>query len=243
MSQRHQATLAAEPRTVLGTRAARKLRAAGKIPASLQAEGSDLHVDLAIDAAEFLTSRRKHQHVYELVLGERRETAIVRELVWDVFGEHVVHIEFRRVDLTKKTEVEVELVFTGHPKGVLNHLVTHVTVRALPTDIPDELEVSVADLEPGTTVTADKIKVPAAVELVTPSATPVARISQIKIEILEPTPAAAVEGAAAPGTAAAAAGGAPAAAGAAPGAAPAADKAKPGAEAKPEKGGKGGKKE
>jgi large subunit ribosomal protein L25 len=224
------ALLRSEKREKLGTRASQALRAAGRIPSTLEWLGAEPHVDLSIDETEFLTARRQHQHVFELQLDGRSVSAIVRQLQWDVFGERIVHVEFRRVDLTKKTEVEVELVFTGHPKGVLNHLVTHVTVRALPTEIPDSVEVSVADLEPGTTVFAKEIKVPANVELVTALAAPVARISEIKIEILE-TAAAPAEGAEA-AAAAGAAGAAPAAAGAAPaagapGAAPAKGAAAP----------------
>ena len=237
------ASLKAQPREKLGTRPARYLRAAGMIPAALAAGEGKGHVDLAIDEHEFLASRRRHQHVYELDLGAGRETTLVRELQWDVFGERITHVEFRRVDLTKQTEVDVEIAFIGHPKGQLNHLMTHIKVRALPTDIPDVLEVSVADLEPGTNVKVSDIKVPKGIELITPSNLFVARISVIKVEILESaavTAAAAAEGAVAAAvpaegaTALAPAGAAPAkgAAAAAPGkggaaAAPAAGAAAP----------------
>jgi large subunit ribosomal protein L25 len=231
------ALLQTEKREKLGTRASQALRAQGRIPCTLEWLGAEPHVDLSIDETEFLTARRQHQHVFELKLDGRGVAVIVRQLQWDVFGERIAHVEFRRVDLTKKTEVEVELVFTGHPKGVLNHLVTHVTVRALPTEIPDQLEVSVADLEPGTSVFAKEIKVPANVELVTAPGAPVARISEIKIEILE-TAAAPAEGAEA--AAAAAAGAAPAAAGAAPAAGAAGAAAAPAKGAAPAAEGKKG---
>ena len=132
MSNKNVGILKAEPRTKLGTRSARNLRAEGRIPAMIEAQEGKPHVDLSIDEAAFLTSRRQHQHVYELQLGGKSETALVRHLDWNVFGERIDHIEFRRVDLTKKTDVEVEIAFVGHSKGVLNHLITHVTVSALP---------------------------------------------------------------------------------------------------------------
>ncbi len=203
------ATLQAQTRAKLGSRASAALRSQGLIPASIEWLAERPHLDVAVDEAEFLASRRKHQHVYQLQLEGGVETTIVRELQWDVFGDHITHIEFRRVDLNKKTEVEVDLHFVGHPKGVLNQLLTHVKVLALPTEIPDELEVSVADLEAGTSVTAGQIKMPAGVDLVTPPQVTVARISEIKIEVVEAAPAEAA--AAAP-------------AGAAPAAAPAAEK-------------------
>lgn len=185
------AQLKAERREKLGSRPAAALRAQGLIPASIEWQADKPHLNVAVDEAEFMASRRRHQHVYALDVGGATETTIVRELQWDVFGDHITHIEFRRVDLNKKTEVEVDLHFIGHPKGVLNQLVTHVKVLALPTEIPDEIEVVVLDLEPGTSVTAGQIVMPAGVELVTPAAVTVARISEIKIEVApEPEPAA-----------------------------------------------------
>jgi large subunit ribosomal protein L25 len=237
------ASLKTEKREHLGSRQARYLRAEGLIPAALAAGEGKPHVDIAIPEHEFLASRRRHQHVFELEIGGARETALVRELQWDVFGERIAHVEFRRVDLTKTTEVDVEIAFLGHPKGQLNHLMTHVRVRALPIDIPDVLEVSVADLEPGTNVAVSEIKVPKGIELVTSPTLLVARISVIKIEVLESaavTAAAAEAAAGAPAVPAegAAAAGAPAAAGAAPakGAAPGAAPAKGAPAAAPAKG-------
>jgi large subunit ribosomal protein L25 len=160
-------TLKADLREKVGTRHSRKLRAEGRIPASLQAEGKSPHVDIAIDEDDFLAARRHHEHVYSLEYGNESESALVRELHWDVFGERILHVEFRRVDLTKKTEVEVTLEVVGMPKtGIVNTLVTHVTVSALPTDIPDSIVVKVAGLEPGVHITARELPMPEGVDLV-----------------------------------------------------------------------------
>jgi large subunit ribosomal protein L25 len=182
------AVLQSEPRKKLGSRTAVALRSLGRIPSSLEWTKEAAHVDFSIDSVEFLAARRRHQHVFELDFAGKKEAAIVRHIDWDTFGDLILHVEFRRVDLKKKTEVEVDLHFVGHPKGVLNQLVAHVKVMALPTEIPDELEVSVADLEPGTSVTAGQIKLPDNVDLVTPGAMTVARISEIKIEVVEAAP-------------------------------------------------------
>jgi len=218
------AVLQSEPRKKLGSRTAAALRTLGRIPASLELTKEAPHVDFSIDADEFLTARRRHQHVFELDFAGKKEAAIVRHLDWDTFGDSIIHVEFRRVDLKKKTEVEVDLHFVGHPKGVLNQLMAKIKVLALPTEIPDELEVSVADLEPGTSVTAAQVKLPANVDLVTNPAATVARISEIKVEVVA---APAAPEAAAGATAGATAGAAPAAAAAAAPAAKAGDAKKP----------------
>jgi len=149
----------------VGTRPSRKLRAAGRIPGNLQAEDDAPNLDLSIDEEAFMTARRQHEHVYELEIGSAREAALVREVVWDVFGERILHVEFRRVDLTQKTEVEVALTFTGHPKGVLNQLSSQITISALPQDIPDGIEVSVADMEVGHMILGKDLAMPEGVSL------------------------------------------------------------------------------
>lgn len=184
-------------RNTVGTRSARKLRAEGRIPASLQHTPEAPHVNLSVDHDEFMTARRKHEHVFELVVEGKKQPALVNQLHWDTFGEYIQHIEFRRVDLTKKARVEVPLEFVGHPKGVLNHLVTRIAIITLPTSIPDLIECSVADLEIGSTVLAKSLKLPAGCELGSEPDLLLARISAIKVEVIETAPAAAEGGAAA----------------------------------------------
>ena len=51
--------------------------------------------DAAIDADEFMAARRHHEHVFELALPGGGETAMVRELQYDLIGDHIVHVEFQ----------------------------------------------------------------------------------------------------------------------------------------------------
>jgi len=172
--------LKVQKREAVGTRHSRKLREQGRIPASVQALADEPHIDISIDEADFMSARRAHEHVYDLEIAGNHETALVRELTWDVFGEKILHVEFRRVDLDKVTEFEVELEFDGHPKGVLNHVITHITLSAKPGNIPDSIEVKVEGLEPGTHLTAADLILPEGVSLGCDPQTSVANISEIK---------------------------------------------------------------
>jgi large subunit ribosomal protein L25 len=226
------ATLKTTPRERLGTRSARLLRHQGRIPATLQGDGKP-GLALTLDRHEFLAARRQHEHVFQLEVATGSESAMIRELQWDPLGEQILHVEFRRVDLTRETEAEVELEFVGHPKGgVLNHLTTHVTVAAMPARIPDRIEVKVDAMELGTPLLARELKLPEGVRLVTPPTMSIAVVVIVREEVAAPAPAAApAEGEAAP-----------AAEGAAPAAAEAGAKGgKPEKAEKPEKPGKGEK--
>jgi large subunit ribosomal protein L25 len=197
--------LKAERRTRLGIRHARKLRAEGRIPATLPADAAHPHEDLHIDEHDFMASRRRHVHVFDVDLGGETSSAVVREVQWDTFGERIIHIEFKRVSKDVETESEVELEFVGHPKsGALNHLVTRITVLSIPALIPDSIEVRLANLEPGALITAGDLALPEGVKLAVPRETQIARIIIPKVVVAEPAaPAAAATpeaGAAAPAT-------------------------------------------
>lgn len=183
-------TLKAEARTKAGTRHARALRGQGRIPACLLSDGTSPAVQFHIDGHGFMTARRHHVHLFEIDLGGKVETALVRELQWDTFGEIILHVDFKRVRRDVETESDVELEFVGHPKtGMLNHLLTRVTIRCIPALIPDLIEVPVDHLEPGGAILASELKIPAGVHLAIPPETTIAVAVLVKIEV-EPTPAA-----------------------------------------------------
>jgi large subunit ribosomal protein L25 len=189
------APLKAETRAKVGTRHSRNLRANGKIPCALGAVGGEARADISIDEHEFLTARRRHAHLYELDCGGTKTLAVVRELAWDVFGEKIIHVDFKRVQRDVATESEVELVFVGQPKGgILNHILAAVTVRCLPLDIPDSIEVPVASLELGGAILGKDLKAPKGVEILVGAEQKIA----VVVGAVEEKPAAPAADAAAP---------------------------------------------
>lgn len=181
------ATIKAKLRDKLGSHQARALRAAGRIPANLQSKDGS-HVDFSIDEREFLTTRRQHVHLYDLDFGGRTESAVVRELQWDAFGDGIVHIEFKRVIRGVETESDVDLAFTGTPQGVVNHILHHVRILSIPSKIPDDIEVRVGGLEVGTTIRAKDLVLPEGVKLAIDPQTPVATIISAHGEERAPAP-------------------------------------------------------
>jgi large subunit ribosomal protein L25 len=232
-------TLQAGLRETTGTRHARRLRADGRIPASLGADDKHPHSDIHIEAHNFMATRRRHTHLYEIAIEGMSglQMAVVRELQWDTFGESITHIDFKRVQANVKTDSEVELEFIGHPKGgIINHLVMHVTVSCIPSLIPDSIEVPVGHLELGGAVYLRDLKLPEGVEILGNKDQKVAVVVMAAKPEIAATPAEGAEGAAAaaaPGAAAA-----PAAGAAAPAAGAAAKPAAGAAAAKPAGGGK-----
>jgi len=180
-------TLKGVVRDRLGSRSSRKLRIQGRIPVCIQGESKG-NLELSIDEDAFLAARRHHEHLFDIELdGADLETALVRELQWDAMGDRIIHVEFRRVIRGQKTDSEVEIEFVGHPKsGILNHLMTHVTINCLPSIIPNSIEVKIDSLEAGDSILIGDLVLPEGVEIVMDVETPVGHIIIPKVQEAEP---------------------------------------------------------
>lgn len=186
--------LKAQPRVRVGSRHARRLRAEGRIPASIGGEGKP-HVDISIDLAEYMTARRKHEALFDIHIdGVGNETAVVRELQWDAFGDTLIHVEFRRVTRGVAIEAEVDLHFVGQSKGgVLTPSHDTLRIRAIPSKIPEQIEINVERLPQEHVILAKHLPLPDGVALACPPDMPVAVLAAASA-LEEPTEPAAADG-------------------------------------------------
>ncbi len=145
-------TLAASTRERTGSRYARRLRAAGQLPAVLYGHGMD-PISIAIDETEIIRHLTEGAHVFELDIEGRKETCLVKDLQFGWLGDNVVHIDMTKVDLDEIVTVNVKLVFKGTPKGaslagaVLNQDLTELEVSCKVRDIPEEVIVQMDEME------------------------------------------------------------------------------------------------
>lgn len=192
----------AERRTAIGRNQVARLRAEGWLPAVVYGDGKE-PVSIAISEWELEQHIRAHHKVFQLEIGGASQSALLQDVSWQATTDRPVHADFKRVDLTKPIETEVEVTLIGHPVGLgkggalmKDHLV--LTVRCLPTSIPEGIEhdVSALDLDQG--VTAGEIALPEGVTLVTPPHTSVCHVAAVVAA--EPAAAEAPAAEAAPAT-------------------------------------------
>jgi large subunit ribosomal protein L25 len=143
-------TLEVQPRTIIGKQV-KALRRQDLIPGVIYGAGKDpVHISCPRRPLEIVLQKAGGTHVIAVDVGGMTHNAIVREVQRDKIKRTVLHIDFLRVDLTKKLKTEVPLVFVGAPKlsaeMMIDHLVQMVEVECLPTDIPDHIEVNVVGL-------------------------------------------------------------------------------------------------
>src|SRR3990172_346594 len=104
-------TLNVKTRETRGKRDARRLRRAGSVPAILYGHGEANH-SLAVGADEMAAIVRHGGRVVELK-GAVNEKALIRDLQFDTYGIHVLHVDFARVSEHERVEVKVSIELRG----------------------------------------------------------------------------------------------------------------------------------
>ncbi|WHT18755.1 50S ribosomal protein L25/general stress protein Ctc [Crossiella sp. CA-258035] len=161
--------LAAEPRTEFGKGAARRTRRAGKIPAVLYGHGSDpKHV--ALPALEFARVVREHGTNAVLTLdlgGAANELALTKTVTTHPLKNYIEHVDLLLVKRGEKVTVEVLLVITGDavPGALVTQEISQLLVEADALNIPEQVEVSIAGVQPGTQIHASDVVLPEGVTL------------------------------------------------------------------------------
>jgi large subunit ribosomal protein L25 len=166
------AELQAEPRQETGRRRVLKLRRAGKVPAVLCERGKP-SMNLTVAGPPLRKLMAGGAQLIDLVVGGRTEKVLLKEVQWDVLGEQVVHVDFQKVSLTERVQVDVEVVLKGKPVGVseeggqLMAQARSLKVSCLPTQIPASLEVDVSAMKMNDVLHASAVVLPAGVALAT----------------------------------------------------------------------------
>jgi len=209
--------LEVEARETAGKGVARKLRAAGKIPAVLYGGGRPA-VSLTLDPGRLQKLLRGSElglnTLINLKVTDHAEldgkTVMVRELQRDPIRGSFIHADLYEVNLAETIEVEVPIHVTGKAKGVelsggvLDQALRELEIRCLPRAIPDEILLDVSDLEIGDSLHVRDLRLPEGVELVSdPDLSVLSVVAPVKeedlvTEVPEEVEAAPAEEAAAP---------------------------------------------
>jgi len=162
-------TLQAEPRSSRGKRNAKRLRAAGKVPAVLYGHGEKT-VSLAIPAEQLTAAVRHGSRVVDLK-GAVSDSALVRELQYDTFGLEILHVDFARVSADERVHVKVRLEIRGQAAGlkdggIIEHLIHEVEIECPVAAIPDKIFINVAALKLDESMTVGQATLPEGAKIV-----------------------------------------------------------------------------
>ncbi|MBI5882575.1 MAG: 50S ribosomal protein L25 [Elusimicrobia bacterium] len=171
------------------------MRAESRIPGVIYG-GKKPSVKVALSCKDLLAARKRGgvNAILSLKLGGQVETVMVKTIQRHPVSELPIHADFQRISLTEKIEAKVPLAITGEAPGVktdggmLQHELRFVTVRALPTAIPQSLPVDVSGLQMNQRIQVKDLKAPEGVELLDSPDHVVVHVTLVKEEVIEPVP-------------------------------------------------------
>ena len=186
--------VAVETRTSFGKGAARRLRAAGKIPAVVYGHGTDpLHV--ALPAHETTLIARRANALIELKMTDGEQLVLIKDVQRDPVRQIIEHLDLVIVRKGEKVTVDIAVHVEGEPVSGTMVQMDHssVTVEAEATHIPEYVSVNVDGLEEGSQIHAGELALPDGSTLVTD---PEALILSIQLppKVVEPEPDTVAEG-------------------------------------------------
>ncbi|HTL73225.1 MAG TPA: 50S ribosomal protein L25, partial [bacterium] len=168
--------LKAFPRTLLQRGAVKKLRASGRVPATIygrQAKPQNLEVS-SEEISDLLHHSASENLLVDLSVendARAKRLALVQEVQHHPLNGHVLHVDFHEVAENEKITISVPVETTGEAAGVktgggsLTHVLLKLKVRSLPKDLPEQITIDVTALEIGKSVHLGEIVPPAGVEI------------------------------------------------------------------------------
>jgi large subunit ribosomal protein L25 len=178
MSTETDTKVIAELRDSFGKGYARRLRAAGKIPAVIYGHGTT-PVHVALPGHQVALLIRRANAVLELEVDGTQQLTLVKDVQKDPVHQIIEHIDLLVVKKGEKIQVDVPIVVTGESFAgtIVNLDNTTVLLEVEATHIPQHIEVDVEGLEEGAHITAADLKLPKGSALVTDGETLIVAIS------------------------------------------------------------------
>jgi large subunit ribosomal protein L25 len=222
------------PRATEGRGASRRMRRSGKAPGIVYG-GPTPPQPIELDHNALVHALRNevfHSSILTMKVDGASTQVLLRDVQMHPFKNEVLHVDFQRIDPSRKIHMKVPLHFVNEAMSpavktegaIISHVMTEIDIACLPKDLPEFIEVDLSQLDTAHSLHVSGVTLPAGVTVVTHrTGDPVVATAVVPKAVVE------TEEVAAEGEEAAAAVAAPAAEGAKP------------AEAKPEE--KGGKKD
>lgn len=168
--------LKAFPRTLVQRGAVKKLRASGRVPATIygrQAKPQNLEVS-SEEISDLLHHSASENLLVDLSVendARAKRLALVQEIQHHPLNGHVLHVDFHEVAEDEKITISVPVETVGEAAGVktgggsLTHVLLKLKIRSLPKDLPEQITIDVTALEIGKSIHLGDIVPPSGVEI------------------------------------------------------------------------------
>ncbi len=149
-------TINGSKRESVGKKATKALRNAGQVPCVLYGGDQPVH----FSAAELAFSKlvyTPNAHTVVIALGDTSFNAVLQDIQFHPVTENILHIDFYQLFDDKEIAMDIPVVLTGNSigvraGGVLRRNRRKLRIKALPTNLPDDIKVDISNLKIGNKV-------------------------------------------------------------------------------------------
>ena len=168
----------ADKRSVQGTGASRRLRRESKVPGVLYGAGKEAQ-PIQLDHKDLwfkLKMEAFHASILDFEVGAEKAQALLRDYQMHPFRPLILHVDFQRVAADRKIHMKVPLHFVNAEispgvkiaGGLVQHVLNELEITCLPKDLPEFVEVDLANLQAGHSLHLSALHLPAGVEAIVP---------------------------------------------------------------------------
>lgn len=173
MSQK--TVLTATQRDDHGKAASRRLRRTGMVPAVVYGS-KEAPMSITLEQRE-LQKEMKQESFYSKILtlkiGDKQQQVIIKDLHRHPYKPYVMHMDLARVSADKAIHVHVPIHFLNETTakgvkagGIISHNLIDIEVSCLPANLPEFIEVDLADVELDQIIHLSDLKLPKGVTAV-----------------------------------------------------------------------------
>ena len=190
---RIETVVAAEARESRGKNEARRVRVSGRIPAVIYGAFKD-PVAISLnpkDILRIIRSKTGHNSIFDVeVTGAEKTPVIVADEQYHPVKGSLMHIDLKRIDLTRKLKVAVPVHVRGEAKGVkqqggvLDIVTKTVEIECIPDHIPDQYDVDVTELMIGNNIRVSQLDEKEGVRILTSPDVVIAHVIGIREEVV-----------------------------------------------------------
>ena len=138
-------------RNELRSKAARSLRKKGIVPGVLYYSGEE-NVNISIEKSVLFHAMQSGQRIFEIDQGGESQYTMIKQLQYHPVTDEITHVDLMRVRRSEKITISVPLILVGESigvkeGGVLSQSLNQIEISCFPTDVPEQIELNIEDLE------------------------------------------------------------------------------------------------
>jgi len=164
------------PRSTEGRGASRRMRRTGKAPGIVYG-GTTPPQPIELDHNALVHALRNevfHASILTMKVDGASTQVLLRDVQMHPFRNEVLHVDFQRIDPSRKIHMKVPLHFVNEALSpavksqgaIISHVMTEIDIARLPKDLPEFIDIDLSELDTAHSLHVSGVKLPAGVTIV-----------------------------------------------------------------------------